>query len=165
MLSMLSAIEPQFRRSTQQQLLVEMLLVRFALLDRAVSIEDLLKTLGGGGSAPRPPEVKPTGSPVHDSRVRKADASPVAPIADLPSAAVRVPPTPPVRITPPAPQQRLDAPPAADWKAKLEETANSATRPARLTTEAVNEERLRMLRAQDPVLDAAVRELDLDLLD
>src|SRR5687768_2714037 len=33
MLSMLSAIEPQFRRSTQQQLLVEMLLVRFSLLD------------------------------------------------------------------------------------------------------------------------------------
>ncbi|MDQ3082429.1 MAG: DNA polymerase III subunit gamma/tau, partial [Gemmatimonadota bacterium] len=50
MLSMLSAIEPQFRRSTQQQLLVEMLLVRFALLDRAVSIEEVLQTLGG---APR----------------------------------------------------------------------------------------------------------------
>jgi hypothetical protein len=29
----------------------------------------------------------------------------------------------------------------------------------------VREERLAMLRAQDPVLDAAVRELDLDLLD
>jgi hypothetical protein len=47
----------------------------------------------------------------------------------------------------------------------LEQTARSSTRPERLTTEAVREERLRMLRAQDPVLDAAVRELDLDLLD
>lgn len=181
MLSMLSAIEPQFRRSTQQQLLVEMLLVRFALLDRAVSIEDVLKTLGGGGSGPRPPAAKAAASPVHESRVQKSEArasaakppadsetradSPVVPIADVPTAAVRVPPTPPVRITPPAPHQKAGTPPAADWKAKLEETANSPMRPARLTTEAVNEERLRMLRAQDPVLDAAVRELDLDLLD
>jgi len=182
MLSMLSSIEPQFRRSTQQQLLVEMLLVRFSLLDRAVSIEDVLKTLSGGGSGPAQQAPKAAASPPPDVRVQKSQArasaavrvrddagmraaSPVAPAADLPSAAVRVPPAPPVRITPPAPQPKVASPPATDWKAKLEETANSATRPARLTTEAVKEERLRMLRAQDPVFDAAVRELDLDLLD
>jgi hypothetical protein len=51
-----------------------------------------------------------------------------------------------------------------DWKAEFDQTASSSTR-ERLTTEAVREERLKMLRAQDPVLDAAVRELDLDLLD
>ncbi|MGK2963890.1 MAG: DNA polymerase III subunit gamma/tau [Gemmatimonadaceae bacterium] len=182
MLSMLSSIEPQFRRSTQQQLLVEMLLVRFALLDKAVSIEDVLKTLGGGGSGSRPPAVKTAVAQTLEGRVQKSEArssapakprngsdtraaSPVAPIADLPSSAVRVPPAPPVRITPPAPQPGVIAPQAADWKAKLEESANSSTRPVRLTTEAVKEERLRMLRAQDPVFDAAVRELDLDLLD
>ncbi|MEO5902952.1 MAG: DNA polymerase III subunit gamma/tau, partial [Gemmatimonadaceae bacterium] len=41
MLSILSGIEPQFRRSSQQQLLVEMLLVRFALLDRSISLEEV----------------------------------------------------------------------------------------------------------------------------
>jgi len=35
----------------------------------------------------------------------------------------------------------------------------------RMRDNELREERLRMLRAQDPVLDAAVRELDLDLLD
>src|SRR3954464_288135 len=47
MISAVSALEPTFRKSAQQQLLVEMLLVRMALLDRTVAIEDLLKGLGG----------------------------------------------------------------------------------------------------------------------
>jgi DNA polymerase-3 subunit gamma/tau len=54
MLNMLSELEPRFRRSAQQQLLLETLLVRFALLDRAVALEDVLRGLGapgGGGSA------------------------------------------------------------------------------------------------------------------
>ena len=182
MLTLLSSIEPQFRRSTQQQLLVEMLLVRFALLDRAVSIEEMLQSLGGGGVAGRPassgagrqppggarsPEPPP---PRRASGLTEARAtetrSPVQPAAaDSPAEAVRVPPTPPLRVTPPAPQKPVEASAKVDWKSHLEQTANSASRPARLTTEAVREERLRMLRAQDPVLDAAVRELDLDLLD
>ena len=45
MLSTLAELEPQFRKSSQQQLLVEMLLVRFALFDRAVSIEEVLQGL------------------------------------------------------------------------------------------------------------------------
>jgi hypothetical protein len=53
---------------------------------------------------------------------------------------------------------------APDWRSQLDQAASSGTR-ERLTTEAVRQERLAMLRAQDPVLDAAVRELDLDLLD
>jgi DNA polymerase-3 subunit gamma/tau len=53
MLSALGELEPRFRRSTQQQLLLETTLVRFALLDRTVAIEDVLKGIGGE-SNPRP---------------------------------------------------------------------------------------------------------------
>jgi DNA polymerase-3 subunit gamma/tau len=47
MLSALGELEPRFRRSTQQQLLLETTLVRFALLDRTVAIEDVLKGISG----------------------------------------------------------------------------------------------------------------------
>jgi len=50
MLNALSELEPRFRKSGQQQLLVELLLVRFALFDRTLSIEDVLRTLGDGGA-------------------------------------------------------------------------------------------------------------------
>jgi DNA polymerase-3 subunit gamma/tau len=47
MLAALSELEPRFRKSAQQQLLIETLLVRFALLDRSVELEQVLQTLGG----------------------------------------------------------------------------------------------------------------------
>ena len=50
MLSNIGEMEIRFRRSGQQQLLVETLLVRFALLDRTVSIEEVLQAMGGGQS-------------------------------------------------------------------------------------------------------------------
>ena len=179
MLQMLSTIEPQFRRSSQQQLLVEMLLVRFALLDRSVSLEEVLQTLGGGGAGDgaertvvraRPPQT--------DARPAVRPAPPASPQStahgapnDLPVQPVLSPPTPPLRVTPSVEQAAIadQGPPpksreGPDWRAALDQTASSGARP-RLTTEAVREERLAMLRAQDPVLDAAVRELDLDLLD
>jgi len=57
MLNALGELEPRFRRSGQQQLLIETLLVRFALLDRTVEIEEVLRGLGetggGGGAAAR----------------------------------------------------------------------------------------------------------------
>jgi hypothetical protein len=80
---------------------------------------------------------------------------------DIPAEPVVTSPAPPLRVTPPGGQSQVSTP---DWKAGFDQTAKSITR-ERLTTEAVREERLKMLRAQDPVLDAAVRELDLDLLD
>ncbi|HEX6314912.1 MAG TPA: DNA polymerase III subunit gamma/tau [Gemmatimonadaceae bacterium] len=52
MLSALGELEPRFRRSTQQQLLLETALVRFALLDRTVAIEDVLKGIGGERNPP-----------------------------------------------------------------------------------------------------------------
>ncbi|HET9685182.1 MAG TPA: DNA polymerase III subunit gamma/tau, partial [Gemmatimonadaceae bacterium] len=49
MLSAITELEPRFRKSGQQQLLLEALLVRFALLDRTVSLEKVLRELGGNG--------------------------------------------------------------------------------------------------------------------
>jgi len=49
MLNVIGEMEIRFKRSGQQQLLVETLLVRFALLDRTVSLENVLQALGGGG--------------------------------------------------------------------------------------------------------------------
>lgn len=162
MLSMLSGIEPQFRRSGQQQLLVEMMLVRFALLDRSVSIEEVLQTLGGGGGgAQRAPSTSQRPAQV-ESRIESPRRTSTAASTlnhDVPAEPVVSSPAPPLRVTPPGGQSAMP-----DWKAEFDQTANSASR-ERLTTEAVREERLKMLRAQDPVLDAAVRELDLDLLD
>jgi DNA polymerase III subunit gamma/tau len=55
MLNAIGELEPRFRRSGQQQLLLEALLVRFALLDRTVDLEDVLRALPGGGGAPPAP--------------------------------------------------------------------------------------------------------------
>ena len=47
MLSAITELEPRLRKSAQQQLLVETLLIRFAMLDRTVAIEDLLQEVSG----------------------------------------------------------------------------------------------------------------------
>jgi DNA polymerase-3 subunit gamma/tau len=49
MLSIAAELEPNFRRSGQQQILLEAMLVRFALIDHAVDIESVLRHLGGAG--------------------------------------------------------------------------------------------------------------------
>ena len=169
MLTMLTGIEPQFRRSAQQQLLVEMLLVRFALLDRSVTLEDVLNTLGGGGGGAGNPGRKadrPVSASSALQRETKSTApKPSSPIArDIPAQPVVTSPAPPLRVTPPSAQPSVSPDAAAKWKAEFDQTASSGAR-ERLTTEGVRQERLAMLRSRDPVLDAAVRELDLDLLD
>jgi DNA polymerase-3 subunit gamma/tau len=63
MLTALTELEPRFRRSGQQQLLVETLLVRLALLDRTVDVEALLRSLGGGGSAGGQSRTEPRSEP------------------------------------------------------------------------------------------------------
>lgn len=52
MLTLIVEIEPHFRRSGQPQMLLETLLVRFALLDRTLDLEDMLRGLGGGAPSP-----------------------------------------------------------------------------------------------------------------
>jgi len=81
MLQAITELEPRFRKSGQQQLLIETLLVRFALLDRAVDLEDVLRSLserpsptpaasptretgGSGGGGGTNPFVRPEPRPV-----------------------------------------------------------------------------------------------------
>jgi DNA polymerase-3 subunit gamma/tau len=77
MLTMLVELEPHFRRSGQQQLLFETLLVRFALLDRTVNLEDILKGIdgGGGGHARIAETAAPSKAPPAAPRVVKAVAN------------------------------------------------------------------------------------------
>ena len=49
MLNALVELEQRFRKSGQQQLLLETLLVRLALLDRTVALEEVLRGFGGAG--------------------------------------------------------------------------------------------------------------------
>ena len=122
--------EQQFRKSSQQQLLVEMLLVRFALFDRALSIEDVLRSLGGGGSGGSALNAPVRSDP--RSRPMERETRRAAMMGDA---------APPVAASAP------DA--GVDWKSGYEETASEARR-ARLTSEAVRAERLAALRANDP---------------
>src|SRR5256885_386890 len=93
MLSAIGELEPRFRKSGQQQLLVETLLVRFALLDRTVEIEDLLRGLNGEGgessATPRRPSSSPR--PSADTPRRPSRDSAPRPSGDSTSA---TPPSP-----------------------------------------------------------------------
>jgi hypothetical protein len=120
MLHTLVELEPRFRRSGQQQLLLETLLVRFALLDRTVSLEDVLRGLDGGGAAPpradlaaalrRPPGDERRPPTAGDARPSAAPAAPPRPApraVDAPA---------PARVEPP--RSAAPAPPAAGgWSA------------------------------------------------
>src|SRR5688500_16337074 len=92
MLNGITDLEIQFKRSGQQQLLLETLLVRFALLDRSVALEDVLRELGsgpgsagGGPPAPRASRTGSAGSPTASASKREASAgSSAAPIPVAP---------------------------------------------------------------------------------
>jgi DNA polymerase-3 subunit gamma/tau len=76
MLHALLEIEPMFRRSGQPQLLLETLLVRFALLDRTVDLEEVLKGFGDGGG-----EDPPARRIAREPKVASAHGLAVAPSA------------------------------------------------------------------------------------
>jgi DNA polymerase III subunit gamma/tau len=103
MLSALGELEPRFRRSTQQQLLLETALVRFALLDRTVAIEDVLKGIGGesnstpGGGSSRAQPPAPTRSGAGGGGFRTETPASVE-RADMPPTMARTPT--PVRAMP-----------------------------------------------------------------
>ncbi len=83
MLGAVTEIEPRFRRSAQQQLLLEALLVRCALMDRTVSLEEVLRTLGGDsgqGAArrERPPAPAPVGEPPRRAKAAQPADRPAA---------------------------------------------------------------------------------------
>ncbi len=81
MLHALLEMEPMFRKSGQPQLLLETLLVRFALLDRTVELEEVLKGFGDGGR-----DEPPARRVALDSRVASAHALPPVPSAVVASA-------------------------------------------------------------------------------
>ena len=93
MLHALLEIEPMYRRSGQPQLLLETLLVRFALLDRTVELEEVIKGFGASGHDDPPPR-----RVAHEPRVASAYA---------------IPPTPPPAVAPAIaqPASRVMAPP------------------------------------------------------
>ena len=246
MLQAVADIEPRFRKSGQQQLLLETLLVRFALLDRSIELEDLLRSLGG---APRPAEPSDTRNAAPrgrsdarsearpESRPEARLDTPHAPRAELRAAAQRVeaPKVEPRLQAAAIPSQPLDlgkvtgrwdglvesmraggkpmlatalahASPAAvtangvvtieldepndiyahaittartelaqalrAWFAGVErvelrrdDASTPAPPPKRLTDEMVRAERIAALKKRDPVLRAAIDDLDLDVAD
>ena len=102
MLSSLTELEPRFRKSGQQQLLLEAMLVRFALLDRTVSLEAMLRGIGSGGGV---------GSVIDDEVAPRRAAPP----------AIR-----PAEERPVAPSRALDVP-VADWRAVVRDADRSLT--------------------------------------
>ncbi len=100
MLSALTELEPRFRKSGQQQLLLEAMLVRFALLDRTVSLEAMLRGIGRGGGV---------GSVIDDEVAPRRAAPP----------AMR-----PAKERPVAPSRAPDVP-APDWRAVVRDADRS----------------------------------------
>jgi DNA polymerase-3 subunit gamma/tau len=101
MLQLITELEPRFKKSGQQQLLVETLLVRFALMDHAVEIEGLIRSIGGSGSSGGAPsgggssarsETSTTSTPRRDARVDAAAAP--APSAASGARSLGSPPAP-----------------------------------------------------------------------
>jgi DNA polymerase III gamma/tau subunit len=164
MLSAVNALEPTFKKSSQQQLLIEMLLVRMALLDRTVALEDLLKGLGGESTSAPGPEAasgavrtQPAPASVARATPRPAIKPGYPPQLDAPNA---LPPNaPPKPVASPVNEGQL-----REMKRAMETTAQDSNR-SRMTPEALKEERIGMLRQKDPALGAAIDELDLELLD
>ena len=77
MLTVIGEGELRFKRSGQQQLLIETMLVRFALMDRTVELEEVLRALSGGAttgggsgssSASRPAAARPAERPAMEPR-------------------------------------------------------------------------------------------------
>jgi DNA polymerase-3 subunit gamma/tau len=164
MVSAVNALEPTFRKSGQQQLLIEMLLVRMALLDKTVALEDLLKGLGAESHLNAQRGEAPSGS-VRTQQAQASVARTVQRAATRPgyppqlSTPNAAPAEPPTKSSSPANEGQL-----GEMKRAMEATAQDSNR-SRMTPEALKEERIGMLRQKDPALGTAIDELDLELLD
>ncbi len=71
MLNAVTELEPRFRKSAQQQILLETLLVRFALMDRTLSLEEVLRGMGDSSGG--------DGGEEDDGRASRRRAPPPAP--------------------------------------------------------------------------------------
>jgi DNA polymerase-3 subunit gamma/tau len=246
MINMIAEVEPRFRKSTQQRLLLETLLVRFALLDRTVELETVFRALGGGAGGATGNEERsaagrrPVAVKGHSARALSEEREQPRPTLKpgLPPLADKSRPAEPQAAALLLPLDmnhlveqwddvvdrlrrdgrgmlashlasalpttissrgvitvQLDDSTASAYdlvqealnaaqvevigalrahfsgveKVVLAPLQSNSTSPApalrRLTEEAIRAERLASLRKKDPILDAAVRELDLELLD
>lgn len=95
MLHLVSELEPHMRRSGQQQILFETLLVRCALLDRTLDLEQVLRGVGETGGPPRPAASHPA-PPASASPASRRMAAPSAPSAAPRASAPAAATTPPV---------------------------------------------------------------------
>lgn len=91
MLHLAAEVEPQVRRSGQPQLLFETLLVRFALMDRTLDLETVLRGVGdGAGSATAMPSATtasaPAPAPTRRAAPPEMSAAPVPRVAPTPAA-------------------------------------------------------------------------------
>jgi len=79
LLRMLSALaeldtDGRFRKSEQQRILIEVLLLKFAMLDSTVQLEEVIGALGQGGSAPRGSAPRETTRPPTEKLARSGSA-------------------------------------------------------------------------------------------
>lgn len=102
MLQLIVELEPHLKRSAQQQMLFETLLVRCCLLDRTLDLEEVLKGVAAGAPAGAPSGASRAPAPAAAARSRlEAAPSPgVAPRTEAPRPAID--PEPPVGSPRPA---------------------------------------------------------------
>ena len=135
MLHALLEMEPMYRRSGQPQLLLETLLVRFALLDRTVELEEVIKGFGTGGH-----DDPPVRRVAHDTRVASAHAMPPSPPPAV--APALAPPTPSIVATRissgrAGPRRSVPAIAARNWISR--KTRSMSGRPAQARRRAMME--------------------------
>jgi DNA polymerase-3 subunit gamma/tau len=120
MLNMVVEVEPHLKRSGQQQLLFETLLVRFALLDRTIDLEAVLRGVASGagasssgGSSGGAGAASPRAA-MQAAHAPSPAAVPLAPRVEAPAPAnaPAVAPTP-TRVSESPPPRRAPAPAAA----------------------------------------------------
>ena len=128
MLNLVLDLEPQFRKSGQQQMLVETLLVRCALFDRAVSLEAVLRGLPDADRGPTTragADVPSTAPPPRATTARRA-----APPADVELPPPRLERADAAPHREPPPQRLADVAPVSDRLPAAEARATAPARPA-----------------------------------
>ncbi len=164
MLALASELEStgSLRRSGQPRLLIEMLLLRLAYLERTVELEALLRGLGGAPA--------PAGPPERADRASAPASTPARAPASAPGAS-RAPAPVPVSAPTPAPAPRPavgsagGTPPLRATDALRAVSESPGPSAPRITQDEVRQGRLRELIAKEPALGRAVEALDLELLE
>ena len=146
-------VDGSLRRSGNPRLLVEMLLLRFSYLDRTVDLEELLRAVGGAPPGERAGGGSHSG-PLRDPAARSSGAA-SRPAAGAAGAGRTATEASPARV-----------PEMPDLRGAFTRALESGAAPgSRITMESVRQGRLRELIAKEPLLERAVEELDLELLD